>query len=122
MYNELFDVSSKKRQMENVSVQVYEQIKAQILEEIASRKETSAEARAVFAGARAYIPELEDKYGSGYDERLQLVSHNVYLLFEAVKKAALSAYGCLNPREACKAGRSGECGRLAEKILEVLLK
>ena len=108
--------------MEAVSNELYEQIKAQILNEIQSRKETSAEARAVFAGAREYIPELEDKYGSRYDERLKIVSHNVYLLFEAVKKAALSAYGCLNPREACKAGRSGECGRLAEKILEVLLK
>lgn len=108
--------------MEAVSNELYEQIRSQIMDEIASRKETTGEARAVFAGARAYIPELEDKYGSGYDERLKCVSHNVYLLFEAVKKAALSAYGCLNPRQASMRGHGYDCNAMAEKILEVLLK
>ena len=108
--------------MENVSNELYEQIKAQILEELSERRETAGEARAVFAGAREYIPELEDKYGSGYDERLKIVSHNVYLLFEAVKKATLSAYGCLNPRQASMRGHGYDCNAMAEKILEVLLK
>ena len=39
--------------MENVSNALYEQIKAQILEEIAERRDATGEARAVFAGARA---------------------------------------------------------------------
>ena len=50
------------------------------------------------------------------------VSHNVYLLFEAVKKAALSAYKCKSARMAYATGCGEEANELAERILEAVLQ
>lgn len=107
-----------------ISKEVYEQVKAHVLEELHEKKlekrRIDLAAEAVFAQAhRKYYDRVLDKFGRGPSGYGRVESVRIYL--EATK-TALAMLGFKTAREAYLEGYAEEANRNAERILEAILR
>ena len=113
--------------MENVSNELYEQIKAQVLQEIENNKQEKRRinlaAEAVFAPAlRKYKQRLANKFGKNIYGKYGNWTYEAAAKFDLAKDTALKSLGFKTARAAYLEGYGEEANAMAEKILEVLLQ
>lgn len=109
--------------MEKVSQEVYEQVKAQVLAELETKKlekrRIDLAAQAVFAQAkRKYLDKLADKCGRGSGGNPTWIAWDKFI---AATKLALELIGQKNARSAYLNGYAEEANKKAEQILEAIL-
>lgn len=113
--------------MENVSNELYEQVKAQVLQEIENKKQEKRRinlaAEAVFAPAlRKYKQRLANKFGKNIYGKYGNWTYEAAAKFDLAIKTALEFYGYRSARAAYLDGYGEDCNAIAEKILEVLVQ
>lgn len=107
-----------------VSQEMYEKVKAQVLEELEEKKRERRRidlaAQAVFAKAqRKYLDKLADKFGRG---EWGGITYEIHSKFKAATKLALELIGQKNARSAYLNGYAEDANKKAEQILEAMLQ
>lgn len=113
--------------MEKVSQEVYEQVKAEVLAEMEAKKlekrRIDLAAQAVFAEARRkYFQKICDKWGKNIYGQYGVATMEACNKFESATKLALDLIGQKNARSAYLNGYAEDANKIAEQILEAILK